>query len=158
MQNNDIQCRVVKMGPEDIDSLRELEALCFDYHWTEEQFRLGLERGAFHVLGIKCGNRISGYLAYSILIDEMEILNLGVRPEERRKGIARKLMQSLLQKCRDMGIQKGFLDVKRSNTPAISLYESLGFKQTGVRKRYYPDTKEDALLYDLDLSQTQLKI
>lgn len=141
---------VEKMGPDDLDGLIELEALCFDYHWTREQFYLGLKRGAFHVLGVRQGDQILGYLAYSVLLNEMEILNLGVRPEARRKGIAMKLMQTLLKKCCDMGIQKGLLDVKRSNTPAIRLYESFGFKKTGVRKKYYPDTKEDALLYNLD--------
>ncbi|WP_034632702.1 ribosomal protein S18-alanine N-acetyltransferase [Maridesulfovibrio bastinii] len=148
------QYYVEKMGPDDLSALMELESLCFNYHWSEKQFKLGLERGAFHVLGVRDGDKISGYLAYSILLDEMEILNLGVRPESRRKGIGLKLMLTLLQKCRDMGIQKGLLDVKKSNTPAIRLYESLGFKKTGVRKKYYPDTKEDAILYNLDLNES----
>lgn len=145
------QYSVKKMGPDNLEGLVELEALCFDYHWSKEQFLLGLEKEAFSVLGIEHDGRVIGYLAYSILIDEMEILNLGVHPDMRRKGLARKLMVSLLQKCNEMGIKKGLLDVKISNQPAIKLYESFGFEKSGVRKKYYPDTKEDALLYNLDL-------
>ncbi|NDV24645.1 ribosomal protein S18-alanine N-acetyltransferase [Desulfovibrio sp. JC022] len=138
------------LGPEHITQLRALESLCFEYHWTEEQFRLGLEKKAFFVLGYEEQGMLIGYLAYSIVLDEMEVLNLGVHPEFRRKGIGRALMHDLMRRCREMDMKRGLLDVKESNIPAIGLYESLGFVQVGVRKNYYPDTREDALLYDLN--------
>lgn len=142
--------KIFDLGLEHITQLRALESLCFKYHWTEEQFRLGLERRAFFVLGYEEQGMLVGYLAYSIVLDEMEVLNLGVHPEFRRKGIGRALMQGLMHRCQDMDVKRGLLDVKESNEPAIGLYESLGFVQVGVRKNYYPDTREDALLYDLD--------
>ncbi|WP_319781046.1 ribosomal protein S18-alanine N-acetyltransferase [Maridesulfovibrio sp.] len=145
--------KIFDLGPDNLSQLRALESLCFEYHWTEEQFRLGLERNAFFVFGYEEQGILVGYLAYSIVLDEMEVLNLGVHPRFRRKGIGRALMLELMHKCREMNVTRGLLDVKESNAPAIGLYESLGFKQVGIRKKYYPDTREDALLYDLDFSQ-----
>lgn len=142
--------KIFELGVEHLTHLRALESLCFKYYWTEEQFQLGLEKKAFFVLGYEEQGMLVGYLAYSIVLDEMEVLNLGVHPQFRRKGIGRALMFELMHKCREMNVSRGLLDVKESNAPAIGLYESLGFKQVGVRKNYYPDTREDALLYDLD--------
>ncbi len=142
--------KIFELGCEFISQLRELESSCFEYHWSEEQFRLGLEKKAFYVLGYVENGFLVGYLAYSLVLKEMEVLNLGVHPDFRRRGIGRALMLNLMHKCRQMEIKRGLLDVKETNHPAISLYESLGFKKVGVRKKYYPDTREDAHLYDLD--------
>jgi ribosomal-protein-alanine N-acetyltransferase len=138
------------LGPESVREVMEIERACFAYHWTEEQFLLGLERGAYFIVGWRCHGVLVAYLAFSMIADEMEILNLAVLPEFRRRGIARRLLDAVLHISRRRGMKKGFLDVKESNTPAISLYEDYGFVQVGRRKRYYPDTKEDALLYVLD--------
>ncbi|WP_250645478.1 ribosomal protein S18-alanine N-acetyltransferase [Salidesulfovibrio onnuriiensis] len=137
---------------ESIHDVIELEKACFAYHWTEEQFRLGLERNAFHIFGVREEGRLVGYLAFSMIVDEMEILNLAVHPDFRRRGLARRLLAAVMDVCREKGMQSGFLDVKESNAPAISLYEDFGFQRNGRRKRYYPDTKEDALLYRYDFS------
>ncbi|MBU1249356.1 MAG: ribosomal protein S18-alanine N-acetyltransferase [Proteobacteria bacterium] len=144
--------RVERLGPQDMRQVMELEQLCFNYHWTEEQFRLGLEKGAFFVLGIRQGIDIVGYLAYTKVLDEMEILNLAVHPKHRRKGFAARLLSTLLARCREQGVRKGFLDVKASNNPAIDLYLKFGFKKRGVRRKYYPDTGEDAILLDRTIS------
>ncbi len=142
--------KILNLGPEHITQLRVLESLCFEYHWSEEQFRIGLEKKAFYVLGYEEQGILVGYLAYSIVLGEMEVLNLGVHPDFRRRGIGKALMLTLLQKCREMEINRGLLDVKETNHPAIALYESLGFRKVGIRKNYYPDTREDAHLYDLE--------
>ncbi len=140
------------LGMDSIHEVMELEKACFEYHWTEEQFRLGLERGAFFIFGAHEGERLVGYLAFSMIVDEMEILNLAVHPDFRRKGIARELLAAVMRMCGERGMKSGFLDVKESNAPAIALYEKFGFRRNGVRKRYYPDTKEDALLYRYDFT------
>lgn len=139
------------LGPGDIREIMELERLCFAYHWTEEQFRLGLERGAYHILGLRLDGRMVGYAAFSVIQDEMEIMNLAVHPEFRRRGFGARLLDAVLRHSRAAGAQQGFLDVKESNIPAIDLYRKFGFNQIGVRKRYYPDTREDALLFRCDI-------
>lgn len=144
---------VVQLGTEDIQSLIDLESLCFTYNWTYEQFLLGLERKAFKVLGIWEGTRLAGYMAFSLIEDEMEILNLAVHPDFRRRGMAAMLLDSAFEMCVTCGIAKSFLDVKESNTAALKLYRKYGYKQIGVRKKYYPDTQEDALLFRYDFEQ-----
>lgn len=145
--------RVVPLGESDMDELIELERLCFAYHWTREQFAMGLERGVYKVLGIHCQNRLAGYIAFSLIDDEMEILNLAVHPGFRRRGLGQSLLARAFDICVGQGIAKSFLDVKVSNTAAIDLYRKFGYEQIGVRKRYYPDTREDALLFRHDFKR-----
>jgi len=82
----------------------------------------------------------------------MEILNLAVLPDFRKLGLATALLRRGFEVCKKMGIAQSFLDVKISNTPAIELYKKFGYVQIGVRKKYYPDTKEDALLFRYDFA------
>lgn len=141
---------VTRLGVSDIQDLMDLESRCFDYHWSREQFLLGLEKEAFQVLGIRMKGVLVAYIAFSIIVDEMEILNLAVLPEYRRQGLAEKLLSSSFKMCVAFGVKKSFLDVKESNEAALRLYRKFGYKQYGVRKKYYPDTREDALLFRYD--------
>jgi ribosomal-protein-alanine N-acetyltransferase len=142
------QDAVERLGPLDMGAVMALEKLCFAYQWTEAQFRLGLERGAYHILGIKRAGGLLAYVAFSVIKDEMEILNLAVHPEHRRQGLGEKLLAVTVEHCAALGVRRGYLDVKRSNTAAIDLYRKFGFNQTGVRAKYYPDDGEDALLFE----------
>ena len=145
--------RVLQLGASDLDELVELERQCFAYHWTREQFLLGLERGVFRLLGLRSDGRLSAYMAFSLIADEMEILNLAVHPDFRRQGLGTRLLERAFEICRKSGIATSFLDVKESNDAAIELYRKFGYVEIGVRKRYYPDTGEDALLFRRDFRQ-----
>lgn len=142
--------RVVRLDESNTDQLIALEKLCFAYHWTPEQFRLGLRDGAYTVLGIFDNANLAGYIAFSLIEDEMEILNLAVHPDFRRQGLGTALLGRAFEICREKGIAKSFLDVKESNQGALNLYAKFGYTQIGVRKKYYPDTKENALLFRYD--------
>ena len=87
--------------------------------------------------------------------DEVEILNIAVREDRRRRGYGSLLMATALQDAKETGILRGVLEVRISNAPAIHLYESFGFRQVGKRRGYYQDTGEDALIYTLDMGQTR---
>lgn len=130
-----------------------LERLCFQYHWTQEQFKLGLERGVYRILGIRVRGLLVAYLAFSLIEGVMEVLNLAVHPRHRRQGHAAVLMAELVRICGESGVLSGYLDVKRSNLAAIDLYTKFGFIQYGVRRNYYPDTGEDALLFRREFQQ-----
>lgn len=145
--------RMVKLGPEDLSDVIELEQICFSYHWTEEQFKLGLERGAYLIFGLRDQGRLIGYMAFSTIELEMEVLNLGIHPDYRRKGLGTLLLGEVMRTCAGMGFENAFLDVRVNNEAAIRLYEKHGFTKYGVRKKYYPDTKEDALLYRYDFNK-----
>jgi len=88
--------------------------------------------------------RIAGYLVCSRYADVWHLMNIAVDPASRRRGIARALLEALLQRA---GREEPYtLEVRPSNTPAIALYEQFGFRSAGVRPRYYQDTGEDALI------------
>lgn len=145
--------KVELLKASDIDDLIELEKECFAYHWTREQFLMGLKKGVFKILGVRDKGSLTGYIAFSLIEDEMEILNLAVLPTHRKQGLATALLGRAFEICRKKGITKSFLDVKESNTPAIKLYRNFGYVEIGVRRKYYPDTKEDALLFRHDFEQ-----
>ena len=111
---------------------------------------MGLERGVYKILGVRVDGQLAGYIAFSLIADEMEILNLAVHPDRRGDGIGAALLERAFDICIKKGIKTSFLDVKVSNEPAIGLYKKFGYVKIGVRKKYYPDTKEDALLYRYD--------
>lgn len=142
----------------DIEDVMALEALCFRTRWTREQFLLGLERGAFRIYGIRQGSGegngpggpLVAYVAFSLIAREMEIMNIATHPEHRRKGHAALLLAKALDTCRREKAQEGFLEVRCTNLGAIDLYKKFGFTQVGTRKNYYPDNKEDALLFKLE--------
>jgi ribosomal-protein-alanine N-acetyltransferase len=146
---------VVTLGVADISGVMDLERMCFRTHWTREQFLLGLERKAFRILGIQERGVLIAYCAFSVIAGEMEIMNIATHPFHRRKGLGKKLLAEVLRVCRAEGVAEGFLEVRRSNTGAIDLYKKFMFTQIGTRKNYYPDNKEDALLFRLNIQDGQ---
>ncbi|WP_419787898.1 ribosomal protein S18-alanine N-acetyltransferase [Pseudodesulfovibrio sp.] len=141
---------VVLLDESSLEDVVELEKACFAYHWTREQFLMGLKDGIYVVLGAKEADFLTGYIAFSVIEDEMEILNLAVSPDRRRLGVGTALLRCAMELCKLKGVAKSFLDVKESNVSAQNLYNKFGYVQIGIRKRYYPDTKEDALLFRYD--------
>ncbi len=140
-----------RLGKGDVDEVLRLEGMCFAYRWNRDQFLRGLDAGAFHVLGMEQGGELIAYLAYSVVAREMEILNLAVTPDQRRQGLASLLLAAMLEDCLRRKVGHGFLEVRKSNQAAIDLYGKFGFKKVGERKKYYPDTGEDALVLRIDL-------
>lgn len=141
-----------RLGPGDIAEVAELERQCFSTPWSEEQFRLAFERKVFSVFGLRDAGRLVAYVAVYHLAGELEILNVAVHPDARRRGLGRRLLAILLQVGAKMGIHRAVLEVRTGNVPAIGLYTGLGFTRAGVRPHYYGDTGEDAIIYECDLT------
>lgn len=93
-----------------------------------------------------------GFLVYHTLVDEVEILRLGVVPQARRQGVGQQLLQAGLGIWHAQGMARVFLEVRASNAAAQALYLKAGFSQVGLRKRYYQDNQEDACVLALDLN------
>jgi ribosomal-protein-alanine N-acetyltransferase len=124
-----------------------VDASCLPRPWSETIWREELESPFGLYLVLEEGDGISAQLGLRHLADELHVTTLAVRPERRRRGYARALLKAALGAFPEA--RRVHLEVRPSNVPAISLYESLGFVTTGRRRRYYGD--EDALLMTLDL-------
>ena len=125
----------------------ELERRCFSDPWTEQQLLEGYRTGYYVFTSVKAEDQTVGYAAGTICGDQGEIQRICVLPEFRHRGLAKRLLSELDRALRLAGCGELFLEVRRGNIPAISLYESYGFEQAGERKKYYRD--EDALILRL---------
>ncbi|GAB7022844.1 ribosomal protein S18-alanine N-acetyltransferase [Salidesulfovibrio brasiliensis] len=146
--------RIRRAESRDIPEIVLLEKVCFKASWSKEQYLAGMDSGALRVMLAEDSSRICGYLAYTVIAGEMEILNVAVPPERRRAGIGKALLAAVLDEGTREDVMECFLDVRASNAPAIGLYGKFGFERIGRRKRYYPDNREDALLFRLNLDDT----
>ncbi|MEM1111358.1 MAG: ribosomal protein S18-alanine N-acetyltransferase [Pseudomonadota bacterium] len=146
----------------DIDALAELDASVNPDPWPAGRFRrlIAGSAGQLHagVLALSYRDRLCGFSAYQIVVDEGTLLNIGVERRYRRRGLARRLLQASLQAMRDHGARHCFLEVRCSNTAALALYRAEGFALDGVREGYYrrfsdpaQAGREDALLMSLPL-------
>jgi ribosomal-protein-alanine N-acetyltransferase len=147
----DLSYKFDRLGVDDLENLVTLEKICFPCAWTECQFRLSLDQDLYYVFGLKAGNELAAYISFNRVADEMEILKLAVHPAHRRKGLAERLLRFVLQDCAKKGIRQVYLEVRRSNMQAIALYNKFGFIKLGIRKGYYEDKNEDALVLFLPL-------
>ncbi len=132
-----------------IDDILLLENACFDRPWTFETLSFELHSSLCVLACEKRDGKIAAYALGRVVADEGELLRLGTSPEQRRQGLAEKALVSLLEKMREKGAARCFLEVRSRNAPAISLYEKRGFKRGGLRKKYYGD--DDAIVMTIDL-------
>lgn len=143
----------------EIDKVLELERLCFPVPWSEESFRIEVERNKFaKYLVAEHRGKVIGYAGMWLIIDEAHITNIAIHPDHRRKGIGRVLLLCMMKVAIKYGISKMTLEVRVSNTGAQALYEQLDFKGDGIRKGYYADVNEDALImWNNDIQATVKK-
>lgn len=131
----------------DARPLGALEPRCFSDPWPVDAFREVLGSAAVHAFVVEAGEgELVGYLVGWVVADEAEILNLGVAPEWRRRGVGRALVREALERYRALGARQIFLDVRESNEAALRLYQAQGFSRIGRRRRYYRRPVEDALV------------
>lgn len=138
-----------RMSAADIPFAAEIERLCFVHPWSEQSINEEMSKGNSVFLMAFEDETPIGYVGLSTVLDEGYMGNLGVIEEYRRKGIGRALMNELINECKAMDSAFVTLEVRASNTPAVKLYESLGFTEAGRRKNYYKEPLEDAILMTL---------
>jgi ribosomal-protein-alanine N-acetyltransferase len=139
----------------DLPRIMEIEAAGFLHPWSENLLRAELAHPwssllAAVVIGAGGAERIVGYLISWLVHDEVHILNVGTAPEARRIGVGRALMVEAAEAGRRKGARLSTLEVRRSNLPAIGLYRALGYREVGVRPRYYAEENEDAIVMTLE--------
>lgn len=143
---------IVPMAQEHLASVEAIGRACFSLPWCVEGYWRELQKEGSICLAALEGEQVAGFLCAATVLDEGDIELVAVQPGQRRKGVARALLEELCCRCRERGIVCLHLEVRASNQAAIRLYESGGFSKDGCRKDYYRLPKEDALLYSLSLS------
>jgi [ribosomal protein S18]-alanine N-acetyltransferase len=138
-----------RMEARDLPSIMQIDALCLPRPWSAAIWRGELESPFALYLVVEERDGISGQIGVRHVLGELHITTIAVRPEYRRRGHARALIGAALAAYPKAG--HVHLEVRPTNAAAIALYESLGFKATGRRPRYYGD--EDALLMTLHLGE-----
>ncbi len=141
---DDVQ--ITRLQMQDIDAVEKIERENYSLPWTAKAFSDALERDYYLFLKAEVGGVLAGYCGYQRSFEIADITNVTVHRDYRRRQIARRMLKTLMEEGRRQGIERFTLEVRRSNTPAIALYESLGFCVEGVRKGYYQSPKEDALI------------
>ena len=129
-----------------VSQVAQLEKLCFSDPWSEKSVASELTKPLSCWLVALEGNRVAGYVGSQTVLDESDMMNIAVHPECRRQGVARRLIEELIAQLTLRGSHCLTLEVRASNAPAITLYEGLGFVQVGLRKNYYRNPKEDAMI------------
>jgi ribosomal-protein-alanine acetyltransferase len=135
------------MTLEDIDAVQEVERSSFPVPWPANAFRheLTQNRNARYVVA-RSGDHIVAYAGIWLMVDEAHITTFAVHPDHRRQRIGERLLQRLFEIAAVMNAEWLTLEVRASNLAAQKLYEKYGFRRAGVRRRYYSDNNEDALI------------
>jgi ribosomal-protein-alanine N-acetyltransferase len=133
----------------DLEAIARIEAQSFGDPWPAEAFRTYLA-GCFLVA--EEAGAVLGYLVARTAGDEAEVLDVAVAPAARGRGIGRRLLAEALRGLRERGARRAYLEVRESNTAALRLYESLGFRPVGRRRGYYRQPAEDALVLARDVA------
>jgi ribosomal-protein-alanine N-acetyltransferase len=143
------------MSVEDLDAVMSIERRAYRSPWSAQLIRSELEHPWSTVLVAvltEAGHddaprtRLAGYIVYWLVTDEIHVLNVACDPDLRRRGIAYRLMSAAEAFGKSRGAVLATLEVRRSNVPAQALYRKLGFESVGLRRRYYSDDGEDAIV------------
>ena len=143
--------KIVKMQVCHVPQVAALEGICFRDPWSEKSVASELGNPLSYWLVAVEGETVLGYIGSQTVLDESDMMNVAVSPEHRRKGIAQALVVALADGLREKGSSKLTLEVRTSNASAIALYEKLEFRQIGLRKNYYRNPREDALILQKEL-------
>ena len=135
------------MTLEDIPAVQAVESASFPVPWPSSAFKheLTQNKNARYVVA-RDGHGVVGYAGLWLMVDEAHITTFAVLPQHRRQKIGERMLQRLFDLADELGAEWLTLEVRVSNLPAQRLYEKYGFRRAGVRRRYYSDNNEDALI------------
>ncbi len=142
-----------RMRAEDLDEVLAIERASFSMPWSRGAFLYEMQQNRVARCWVARDEtgQVTGYLCLWEVSDEIHITNVAVRPDLRRRGIARSLLSTVLDDARGRRFKIVVLEVRPSNHHAVTLYESFGFRVVGRRRGYYYDTGEDALVMEVGL-------
>ena len=136
-----------------LQKILEIEELSFPSPWSAHALRSEIENPVSHFWALRMGQFLSGYICFWLLESEIQLISVAVHPHDRGKGLGHYLLTEMIETGISEGIRQIWLEVRPSNLVAKGLYERLGFEEAYRRPRYYPDTHEDAIVMNLNLSE-----
>jgi ribosomal-protein-alanine N-acetyltransferase len=139
-----IDIRRLDLG--DLDAIEVIEQRAYPTPWSRAMFASELAKPTSICLGAFEGSELVGYIVNSRYVDAWHVMNVAVDPDRQRRGVATKLLERLFELTREDERRGYTLEVRVSNEAAIRLYEGLGFESRGIRRGYYTDNREDALI------------
>ncbi len=144
--------REISLG--DLDGIVQIERAVNPFPWGEEALRDTIASSGHHLMSLREGRAV-GFLLSSFVLDEAQLLLIGVSPDWQGVGVGGQLLKELINRSQDQGHKLIYLEVRSGNERAIRLYRSLGFIDIGVRRDYYPGLvgREDAIVMSLQLDQ-----
>ena len=138
--------KILPMNEYHVAQVAELEKLCFSDPWSENSVASELKNPLSLWLIAEEDGVVCGYVGSQTVLGETDMMNIAVRPDCRRKGVAAALITELICRLKGQGSHILRLEVRESNATAIALYKAMGFTQLGLRKNYYRNPKENALI------------
>jgi [ribosomal protein S18]-alanine N-acetyltransferase len=143
---------VETLTEEDLDEVLEIERASFTNPWSRQMFIWEMQNaGVSYAFVLRTREwRVAGFCTIWLVLDEIHINNVAVRPECRGQGTGQRLLAEVLAQGARLGATKATLEVRRSNAAALKVYERLGFVARGVRRNYYTSPVEDALVLWLE--------
>lgn len=145
-----------RMKEEDLAAVRVIEALSFPNPWSDNTFRGEIQNTSisFPLVAVRRpGDEVIAYIIFWQIRDDVQVNNVAVHPDCRGLGIGEAMMRFAIAKVRGEGASFMTLEVRSSNTAAVTLYKKLGFEVLGTRKNYYTKPDEDAFVMGLVLDQ-----
>ncbi len=141
-------------GEHDLDGVLEVEAESFTNPWTRAMYAWELQNpDVCHIYVVRTeACRVAGFCAFWLVVDEVHVNNVALRPAYRGRGMGTALMRRVLTEARRLGAVRATLEVRASNAGAIRFYQEMGFKITATRPQYYTNPAEDALILWRDLT------
>lgn len=138
-----MEIKIIKAEKENTPDIALIERSCFSIPWTEQSIfdSIGSDSAYFNIA--YANGKPAGYMSMQVVLGEGDIMRVAVLPDFRRLGIGRKLLDECF--CANK-LNEVFLDVRENNLPAIKLYESFGFEKIGLRKNYYSNPTENAVM------------
>jgi ribosomal-protein-alanine N-acetyltransferase len=134
------------LGLSDLNAIDAIEQRAYRVPWSRSMFASELAKASSICLGAFDGEQLIGYVVNSRYVDAWHVMNVAVNPDFQRRGIATRLLEHLFEVTRDDQRRGYTLEVRVSNEEAIGLYERHGFVRQGLRRGYYTDNREDALI------------
>ena len=155
-QGREITVHVRWMVRRDFAQVLEIEETCFEFPWTEEEFRQCLQERNCLGMVAEYEGRVVGYVIYETPKSRIFVTNIAVHPEFQRHGIARQMIQKLVSKMIYQQRHKIAITIRETNLPALCCFRALGFKAVTVLKNFYEEQNEDTYVLQYRLGKEHI--